>query len=140
MKNLINLSLLFVFVVLGLGACSSAHGNNTNKSESQLIQYLAENSSNFAVIKFYAPWCGTCKRYAPEFSKTKEDYAKRSEAVDFLEVNVDDHDYAALIRELKIGVIPTTYFVSKDRKTVYNRIGNIKHDDLDALIQELLTK
>ncbi|NQY79585.1 MAG: thioredoxin family protein [Candidatus Caenarcaniphilales bacterium] len=138
-KNFLLFSLIFV-TLFSLSSCSSISSKGSG-SKSQLVTFLEANSSeNFAVIKFFATWCGTCKRYAPEFARVEADYAKRKEAVDFYSVDVDNKNYAALVRELKIGVIPTTYFISKDRKTVYNRIGNIKTDKLDALIQDLLAK
>lgn len=138
-NNVLTFSLIFV-VLFSLSSCSSISSKDTG-SKSQLLSFLESNSSeNLAVIKFFAAWCGTCNRYAPEYSKVKADYAKRKEAVDLYSVDVDDKNFAALVRELKIGVIPTTYFISQDRKTVYNRVGNIKAKKLDALIQDLLAR
>ena len=40
------------------------------------------------VIKFYANWCGPCKRYGPIFEEVKKEY-KDNNNIEFYEVNVD---------------------------------------------------
>ena len=140
MKKTILLFTLIFCSSFSLSSCTSSTSKEAS-AKSELVSFLEDSSSkDFAVIKFFASWCGTCKRYEPEFAKVKSDYAEKKELVDFYSVDVDNRAYAALVKELKIGVIPTTYFISKDRKTVYNRIGNIKSDKLDSLIQDLLAK
>lgn len=61
------------------------------------------------VIKFWAPWCGPCRMYAPTFDKVAEKYNGQVEAIN---VNVDeDQDLA---RKYNVISIPHTILVKED--------------------------
>lgn len=45
------------------------------------------DSSELAVVKFYADWCGSCRLIAPKFTKLSQD--ERFSRVKFLEVNAE---------------------------------------------------
>ena len=61
------------------------------------------------VIKFWAPWCGPCRMYAPTFDKVAEKYNGQVEAIN---VNVDeDQDLA---RKYNVRSIPHTILVKED--------------------------
>ena len=126
-----------------LNSCSSTESKSLIATESQpkseLEKFLeSRSSSKTAVIKFYADWCGTCREYAPEFNHTKQ--TLKDSEVEFYEINVDKKEYSALIKELKVGLIPITYFVSKDRKTIENRIGFINATQLTEKTKNFILK
>ena len=61
------------------------------------------------VIKFWAPWCGPCRMYAPTFDTVAEKYNGQVEAIN---VNVDeDQDLA---RKYNVRSIPHTILVKED--------------------------
>lgn len=142
-KIIIRSSLAFI-LLFALASCNeSSEMTKTSEGEaaqsvlevnSPLGQFLA-SSSKPAVVKFYAEWCSTCKQYSPSFEKVK---AEMSEAVDFYEVDVDDSNYKALLKQLKISRIPETVFINKDRTNVTKKLGAIPRVKLEKLINTQL--
>jgi thiol-disulfide isomerase/thioredoxin len=138
----------FSFFIFSLNGCSSleskSSGTSTALSEekhskTELQKFLdSKGSKRVAVIKFYADWCGTCRDYQPQYAAAKA--SLKDANVDFYEVNVDQKEYSALIKELKIGLIPITYFVSQDKKSIENRVGYISSGQLAEKIQSLTLK
>ena len=58
-----------------------------------------------AVVKFYAPWCRTCKQVGPIFAKTAEKYRDRAH---FFEVDFSSHRMVS--RENQVLLLPTIQF------------------------------
>jgi len=59
------------------------------------------------LVKFYADWCGACRRAAPVFNAAREDYADR---VEFVMVNVDK--YSTLSNAYNVMFLPTLYLIN----------------------------
>ena len=138
------------FLILTLTGCSSleSKSSDTNTvtslaeekhSKTELQKFLdSKGSKRVAVIKFYADWCGTCRDYQPQYAAAKA--SLKDANVDFYEVNVDQKEYSPLIKELKVGLIPITYFVSQDKKSIENRVGYISSGQLAEKVQSLNLK
>jgi|688.fasta_scaffold00367_40 thiol-disulfide isomerase/thioredoxin len=136
------------FLIFTLTSCSSleskSSGTDTaiskeNHPKTELQKFLdSKGSKRVAVIKFYADWCGTCRDYQPQYAAAKA--SLKDANVDFYEVNVDQKEYSALIKELKVGLIPITYFVSQDKKSIENRVGYISSGQLSEKVQSLNLK
>ena len=60
------------------------------------------------VVKFFATWCGTCKRLAPHFRATKNRFMQDAQ---FLKVDIDR--FKGLAREYGVQGVPT-FIVIKD--------------------------
>lgn len=80
------------------------------------------------VIKFWAPWCGPCRMYAPTFDKVAEKYEGQ---VEFISVNVDEDQTFADVFQVKS--IPYTVLVKEDR-TQITKVGVLSENDLEELV------
>ena len=67
-------------------------------------------NSDLVAVKFYAPWCGACRRFESDWEALAEKYGDR---VTFLEVNVDD---SRALAEKYVQMLPTTMFYSRNRR------------------------
>ena len=81
------------------------------------------------VIKFWAPWCGPCKMYAPTFTTVSEKY---KDQIQFIEVDVDQ-DSEGLAGEYKVRNIPFTVLVREDG-SILSKVGVLSESQLEELI------
>ena len=84
------------------------------------------------VIKFYANWCGPCKRYGPIFEEVRKEY-KNNNNIEFYEVNVDK-DVNGLASKFKIESIPTTVIVTSEG-IAKKYIGELSKEKINKLIK-----
>jgi len=84
------------------------------------------------VIKFYANWCGPCKRYGPIFEEVRKEN-KDNNNIQFYEVNVDKDD-KKLASKFKVESIPTTVIITSEGvATKY--IGELSKEEISKLIK-----
>ncbi len=79
------------------------------------------------VIKFWAPWCGPCRMYAPTFDKVAEKYEGQIETFN---VNVDED--STLSEQYKVRSIPHTVLVKEDG-TEISKTGVLSETQLEEL-------
>ena len=80
------------------------------------------------VLKFWAPWCGPCRMYAPTFDKVAEKYNGQ---VEFVNVNVDEDQ--ELASQYNVRSIPHTVLIKEDG-TVLPKTGLLSETDLEELV------
>lgn len=80
------------------------------------------------VLKFWAPWCGPCRMYAPTFDKVAEKYEGQ---VEFVSINVDEDQESA--NEFRVRNIPFTVLVKEDG-TQIPKVGVLSENDLEELV------
>ena len=84
------------------------------------------------VIKFYANWCGPCKRYGPIFEEVRKEN-KGNRNVKFYEVNIDK-DKSGLASKFKVESIPTTVVITSEG-IFKNYIGELSKEEVNKLIK-----
>jgi thioredoxin len=81
----------------------------------------------FAVIDFWAPWCGPCRAFAPTFAAA----AQRHPEVRFAKVNTEDEPEIAA--HFNIRSIPTL-MVFRDNIIVFAQAGALSASALDQVL------
>ena len=89
-------------------------------------------SADYAVLDFWATWCGPCRMLSPTVEALAEKYAGR---VEFGSVNVDEAEDVAIA--YGISVIPTLFFLKKGA-VVTKTVGVRTEGELTSIIEEML--
>lgn len=69
--------------------------------------------SRFTFVKFYAPWCGHCRKLAPVWTALGEHFLDNDDIV-IARVNCDAHE--ALCDKHKVTVFPALFLFENDKK------------------------
>ena len=85
------------------------------------------NGHSFAVIDFWAPWCGPCRAFAPVFAAA----ATRHPNVLFAKVNTEDEKEIAA--HFRIRSIPTL-MIFRDNIIVFAQAGALSAGALDQVL------
>ena len=79
------------------------------------------------MIKFGAPWCGSCRAMAPILEELKS-------KIDIQDIDVDEID-PIVLTNYKIRNIPVLVLL-KDDKEVWRHVGSISKADLEKEIEK----
>lgn len=105
---------------MGEGGTISAISELTSSSLEKL------SGASLAIVDFWAPWCGPCRRLAPIFEEVANELAeKHGGRVKFFKVNVDDE--GAFAQRHGIMTIPTLIAFASG-EPVDRRAGGTKGD------------
>jgi protein disulfide-isomerase A6 len=122
--------------LLALVAFAARAEADTLLNEETFEQQVVQSGKN-ALIKFYAPWCGHCKRLAPVWDELGSAYAG-SNSVVIGKVDCTADDSKDLCNKHEVQGYPTLkYFVDGDKTgEPYN--GAREFDALDTFVKDKL--
>lgn len=100
-----------------------------NNFNSEIVNY-----KGFALIDFYADWCGPCKMMAPSLEKMSTLFTGK---IKICKVNVDEAQ--AVAQQFGIQSIPTIIFF-KDGQMVDVAAGFQSEENLKRKIEQVLEK
>ena len=129
LKILILLSLLFLSLEF-FGKDSKVIQLNKDNFDKQVI-----DSDELWLILFYAPWCGHCKAFHPEFEKV----SKATKGL-FRIGAVNCEDERDIAQKYKIDGYPTVLFFGDDKTKTEEYEGNRKADKVIEYLFEKAKK
>lgn len=81
------------------------------------------------LILFYADWCGFCVRFMPIYEKL---YKAHKHDFNFVKINVEDENYADVVKKYEIAAFPTVFLVNT-KKDTREKLENRDFGDMDKL-------
>lgn len=95
--------------------------SNQNSSSVTSADQLKPGNNEIYFVKFYAPWCGYCKKMEPIWDQVQDEFHKKkvnNKTVHILRVNCDD--YPKLGEQYGVNGFPTIKFMSTNNNEDYN--------------------
>merc|ERR1711915_706596 len=86
--------------------------NNVKVAVAKNFDELVTNNKKDALLEFYAPWCGHCKKLTPVYEELGEKMA--DEDVDIIKMDATANDVP---KKYNVRGFPTLVWKSKDGKT-----------------------
>lgn len=111
----------------------------TPKAHASHDQVFVGDANNFAdlikdeaFVKFYAPWCGHCKRLAPTWDELAQKTAQLTTKI----VKVDCDQYGQLCQQYEVRGYPTLYYFKGGERVGDRYSGARTVEALTAFVQE----
>lgn len=89
------------------------------------------NNSKYAIIDFFAEWCGPCKMQGPVLEQLSTKY----QDIKWCKVDIDEN--ASLAAKFDVRSIPTVVFL-KDGKELFRYVGYRPLADVEGYVNKLL--
>ena len=121
MKKIVKI-LMVISMLLGMQSLSAGSSTVIQLNNKNFQKTISSNKPVF--VKFWASWCGPCKKMAPEYKKASKGFVGK---VIFAELNVDR--YKSIMRKYGIQGVPTTV-VFKNGKELGRESGFYRSPDI----------
>ncbi|PWI29547.1 thiol:disulfide interchange protein [Flavobacteriaceae bacterium LYZ1037] len=88
-------------------------------------QKLANNSDKKIMIFFTGTWCSPCKMMKRQVFAGQEVNKAMDAKVVSIEINIEDSNSEALIKQYSIGATPTTIFIDTEGNVIDYAVGKV---------------
>ncbi|KAF3446997.1 hypothetical protein FNV43_RR12177 [Rhamnella rubrinervis] len=92
---------------------------------------------DFIVVEFYAPWCGHCKKLAPEYEKAASILSSNDPPLVLAKVDASEEVNRGLASEYGVQGFPTIKILRNGGKTVEEYKGPREADGIVAYVKKL---
>lgn len=101
---------------------------------SNFTQFVSKHS--FLVVEFYAPWCGHCKKLAPEYEKAATILSSHDPPVLLAKVDANEEKNKALAREYQIRGFPTLKIIRNGGTIIQDYKGPREADGIVTYLKK----
>ena len=131
--------LTFLVISLGYAWYSFyAPSNDITWSDNlESAQKIANNSDQNIMIFFTGTWCSPCKIMKRQVFADHEVKKAMGANVVSLEINIDDPNAEALVRQYNIGATPTTIFINPEGNVIDYVIGKVSKSEFLEMLLDL---
>ena len=114
------MGLVILILVVGIGYYFAYKSNRETFKEE--MANLKPASGECIVALFYAPWCGHCKTFKPDFEQAMEELDGKTsgkselkgKTIRFMMINCDEEKNKPLAKKYSIGGYPTVKILKDD--------------------------
>ncbi|CAK9142927.1 unnamed protein product [Ilex paraguariensis] len=132
----------FFVIVFGLVLACTISASESEESQSKDFVLTLDHSNfsetigkhNFVVVEFYAPWCGHCKKLAPEYEKAASTLSSHDPPVILAKVDANEEKNKGLASEYEIKGFPTIKIIRNGGKNIQDFKGP---RDADGIVDYL---
>ncbi|XP_073003745.1 protein disulfide-isomerase-like isoform X1 [Typha latifolia] len=134
--SLLLLSLWLVSFLAFARAEESGDGDEAIVEESAVLALDVSNFSDvvaqhsFIVVEFYAPWCGHCKRLAPEYEKAASVLSKQDPPIVLAKVDANEEKNKELANKYEVQGFPTIKIIRNQGNDVQEYNGPREADGI----------
>ncbi|KAI8531353.1 hypothetical protein RHMOL_Rhmol11G0129900 [Rhododendron molle] len=133
----------FLFVVSIIGSSFATEIESEEAPSKEFV--LTLDSSNFhetvgkhdfIVVEFYAPWCGHCKKLAPEYEKAASLLSSNDPPVILAKVDANEEKNKGLASEFDISGFPTIKILRNGGKDIQDYKGPRDAEGIVAFLKK----
>ncbi|KAH9691223.1 protein disulfide isomerase-like 1-1 [Citrus sinensis] len=124
-------------LVLTIACCMTAISAEENAESKEFVLTLDHSNfsdtvskHNFIVVEFYAPWCGHCKKLAPEYEKAASELSSHDPPVVLAKVDANEEANKELASQYEIRGFPTIKILRNGGKTIQEYKGPREADGI----------
>ncbi|XP_062099280.1 protein disulfide-isomerase [Humulus lupulus] len=132
--------LIFSFCILFVSSLNVISAEETESKESESKEFVLTldhsnfnetiTKSKFIVVEFYAPWCGHCKKLAPEYEKAASILSSHDPPVVLAKVDCNEEVNKGIASEYDIKGFPTIKIIRNGGKNVQEYKGPREADGI----------
>ncbi|XP_062197266.1 protein disulfide isomerase-like 1-1 [Phragmites australis] len=119
----------WISLLLALAVALSARAEEAAAEEEAVLTLDAESFDEavakhpFMVVEFYAPWCGHCKKLAPEYEKAAQLLSKHDPPIVLAKVDANEDKNRPLATKYEIQGFPTLKIFRNQGKNIQEYKG-----------------